>query len=116
MNAVDESDKYDRQYFVSELDVRESGSFKHYTCRFSEYPKWEPGESGNVEIRFCRFRENETNIASLAIDGQDIKTTLRLGYLSEFERFVTNLYLNGTKVVMDADVVDSINDSSYVDY
>lgn len=116
MNAVDESEKYDRQYFVSELDVRESGLFTHYTCRFSEYSEWEPGESGNVEIRFCCYRENETNIVSLAIDGRDMKTALKLGCLTNFERFVTNLYLNGTKVVMDADYVDDINDNSYIDY
>lgn len=116
MSAVDESEKYERQYFVSELDVSESGMFRHYTCRFSEYPEWEPGESGNVEIRFCCYREKNTSIGSLTIDGRDMKSSLKLGYLSEFERFVTNLYFNGNEIVMDADVVDDINDNAYIDY
>lgn len=116
MNSVDESDKYDRQYFVSELNVRESGAFTHYTCRFSEYADWEPGESGNIEIRFCSYREKASNIALLEIDGRNIKDTLKLGNLSVFERYVTNLYFNGTEVVMDADVVDDINDNAYIDY
>lgn len=116
MNAVDERDKYDRQNFVSELDIRENGVFTHYNCRFSEYSEWEPGEVGNVEIHFCCYREDETEVAWLRIDGSNIENTLRLGTLTEFERYVTNLYFNHTKVVIDAEMVDQINDCSYVDY
>ena len=116
MSTVGERDKYNRQHFVSELNVRENGAFTHYTCRFSEEADWEPGNSGNVEIRFCQYREDATNIGSLSIDGYSMENKLRLGFLTEFERFVTNLYFNSTKIVMDVETVNSINDNSYVDY
>lgn len=116
MEHVDASDKYERQNFVSRLDVRESGCFTCYTCKFSEQSEWDPEDSDSIEIRFSRYREDKTRVGSITIGRYDVKNSLRLGYMSEFERFVTNLYFNGNEIEMDVEEVDATNDDSYIDY
>lgn len=114
---TEESDKYERQKFVSELNVRESGAFTWYTCIFSGRPLDNSGyykEKPDIEFTISKYRDDETStISGCYINGHCMKDSFKVGYLSDFEAFILNLYYNGTKIIVDADNVD--DDDCYFD-
>lgn len=67
---------------------------------------------GEIEIRFCVYGEKQTaTISSLYLNSHNLKDTLKIGTLSAFEAFVTNLYYNSTEITLDTDEVD--DDTSF---
>lgn len=120
LENTDDSDKYSRERFTSELCINESGAFTHYDCYFSE-EHIEIGtylsttEDADIRISFCTYnREESTSIARLYLNGHDISNTLRIGAMTSFEAFLVNLFYNKTKIVMDVDDVDD-NDHFDID-
>ena len=112
LEHTDDSDKYSRERFTSHLSIKESGSFTHYDCYFSE-EHIEIGsylsttEDADIQISICTYRNEEsTTIARLYLNGHDISNTLRIGTMTSFEAFLVNLFYNKTKIVMDVDAVD----------
>ena len=113
LEHTDESDKYSRGRFTSELCIKESGAFTHYDCYFSE-EHIEIGtylsttEDADIRISICTYYHNEesTTIGRLYLSGHDISSTLRIGCLTSFEAFLVNLFYNKTKIIMDVDDVD----------
>lgn len=116
LENTEESEKYDRQEYTGELEASLDGAFTHYVCRFADRPLGKAylggKERGDIEIRFCVYGDKKVkNISSLYIDGHNMKDTLKIGTLSDFEAFVVNLYYNGTEIILDADDVD--DDTSF---
>ena len=116
LENTEESEKYDRQEYTGELETSLDGAFTHYVCRFADRPLGKAylggKERGDIEIRFCVYGDKKVkNISSLYIDGHNMKDTLKIGTLSDFEAFVVNLYYNGTEIILDADDVD--DDTSF---
>lgn len=112
LEHTDDSDKYSRERFTSKLCIKESGAFTHYDCYFSE-EHIEIGsylsttEDADIRISIVTYHNEEsTTIGRLYLNGHDISTTLRIGYLTSFEAFLVNLFYNKTKIVMDVDAVD----------
>lgn len=112
LNHADTDEKYSRERFTSHLAVNESGLFTHYNCYFSE-EHIELGtylsctEDADIKISFCTYRQEEsTTISRVYLNGHDISNTLCIGYLSEFEAFIVNLFYNKTKILLDVDAVD----------
>ena len=119
MDSTDDSQKYDRQEFTMELEenLGYSGNFTHYTCKFSPEPDYDPDDSDSIEIRFCQYKDEPCNISSLTMGGLDMSKTLSIGYLDPFDQFLANLFLNKTKIIMDADdAADAADDKAYIDY
>lgn len=116
METVDADDKYDRGHFTSQLDIREDGpSFTFYTCRFSPFSEWESGADETVELKICQYKDHLSDIAHLMIGGTNMKDALRMGHFDAFERYVLNLFLNETELIIDADEVESCINNSYYD-
>lgn len=120
LEHTDDSDKYSRERFTSELCIKESGAFTHYDCYFSE-EHIEIGsylsttEDADIQISFCTYnREESTSIGRLFLNGHDISNTLRIGHMTDFEAFLVNLFYNKTKIIMDVDDVDD-NDHFDID-
>lgn len=120
LENTDESEKYERQEYTADLEVKENGNFTHYTCRFADHPL-ESGyfggkERGEIEVRFCVYGEKKTStVSSLYLNSHDLKNTLKTGNLSTFEAFVANLYYNSTEILLDVEEVD--DDTSFdIDY
>lgn len=110
---TDESEKYERQEFTSDFEVREDGNFKHYKLRFADHPL-DSYESADVEITFCVWRDKKKNsISRLYLNGHDLSQSLRVGTLSTFEAFVANLYYNKTEIELDDSNVYAENDNSF---
>ena len=110
---TDESEKYERQEFTSDFEVREDGNFKHYKLRFADHPL-DSYESADVEITFCVWRDKKKNsISRLYLNGHDLSQSLRIGTLSTFEAFVANLYYNKTEIELDDSNVYAENDNSF---
>lgn len=111
LENTDEAEKYEREEYTADLDIKQDGNFTHYTCRFADHPL-EDGylggkERGEIEIRFCVYGEKQVaTISSLYLNGHNLKDTLKIGTLSTFEAFVANLYYNGTEIALDTDEVD----------
>lgn len=102
--TTEDSEKYDRQEFTADLEVSESGCFTSYRITFAD----EPAESRHnwdkpdIQIRFFVYQDKEADsIASLWLRGQNVKETVALGYLTEFEAFLVNLYYNNTPIILD---------------
>lgn len=116
LDNTDESEKYEREEYTADLEIKQDGNFTHYTCRFADHPL-ENGylggkERGEIEIRFCVYGEKQTaTISNLYLNSHNLKDTLKIGTLSTFEAFITNLYYNGTEIVLDTDEVD--DDTSF---
>ena len=120
LEHTDDSDKYSRERFTSELCIKESGAFTHYDCYFSE-EHIEFGsyisttEDADIRISICTYRNEESaRIARLYLNGHDISNTLRIGYMTSFEAFLVNLFYNQTQIIMDTDDVDD-NDHFDID-
>lgn len=111
LDNTEESDKYERGEFTHELETKEDGNWTRYICRFADHKLENVGfslqEDPDIEIQFSCYRKDaECAIGMLYIDGHYMKDSFKLGYLTEFESFVLNLYYNGTKILMDADDVE----------
>lgn len=118
LENTDEAEKYERGEFTADLEVEESGSFTHYMCRFADRPLgigYLGGkEHGDIEIRFCVYgNEERATISNLYLNGRDLKNSLKIGTLSTFEAFVTNLYYNSTEIELDTGNVAADNDTSF---
>ena len=107
---VDDDEKQDREMFTASIEVRKEALFTYYVCRFADHQLdgyLSYREDPDVELRFCVHRNETTSrIGSVYLDGHSLQDTLRIGYLSEFEAFVTNLYYNGTKIIIDPENVE----------
>ena len=115
---TDEAEKHEHGEFTADLEVSVSGGFTHYVCRFADRPLKDGylggKERGEVEVRFCVFGEKKKdNISSVYLNGHDLKNTLKIGTLTTFEAFVSNLYYNGTEVELDTSNVYADNDTSF---
>lgn len=120
LENTDESEKYELQEYTADLEVKKDGNFTHYTCRFADHPL-ESGyfgskERGEIEVRFYVYGEKKTStISSVYINNHDLKNTLKIVTLSDFEAFIVNLYYNSTEILLDVDEVD--DDTSFdIDY
>lgn len=120
LEHTDDSDKYSRERFTSELCIKESGAFTHYDCYFSE-EHIEIGsylsttDDADIRISITTYHNEESaTISRLYLNGHDISTTLRIGCMTSFEAFLVNLFYNKTKIVMDVDAVDD-DDSFDID-
>lgn len=104
-NTTDDSDKYERQRFTADLEVTERGCFTTYTINFADEPmenksSWD--NKADISIRFYVYQDKEADsISSLWLRGINVKETVALGYLTEFEAFLVNLYYNNTKIILD---------------
>lgn len=110
LEHTEESDKYERGKFTHVLEVEEDGAFAHYSCKFADHTLENYGyskESPDIEVRFCRYRENkECNISTLYLNGHYMKDSFKVGHLTDFEAFILNLYYNETKIILDEEDVD----------
>lgn len=110
---TDTDDQYKYEQFTCSLEQHESGSFQHLTCKFADHPLSETvyeKERGEIEIRFCRYKnEEKVRISTLWLNDHDLKNSIRIGTLSSFEAFISNLYYNETEVEMDVENVDEDN-------
>ncbi len=120
LENTDESEKYERQEYAADLEVKEDGNFTLYTCSFADHPlesEYFGGkERGEIEVRFCVYGKKKTStISSLYLNSHNLKDTLKIGTLSTFEAFVANLYYNSTEILLDVEEVD--DDTSFdIDY
>lgn len=113
LEHTDESEKYERQEFTSDFEVREDGNFKHYKIRFADHPL-ENYENADIEIAFCVWGDTKKHdITRLYLNGHDLSQSLRIGTLSTFEAFVANLYYNRTEIELDDSNVYAENDNSF---
>lgn len=112
LENTEDAEKYERQTFTASLEVTEDGHSTKYICRFADHPLEGVGfslrEDPEVQINFWVWgRKDRDKITRLYLNGHDVKDTLKLGALTEFEAFVVNLYYNGTEIELDAgDVPD----------
>ena len=103
---VDECEWYERKKFTAELvEHQTSRYFGHYTCRFAEEPI-DADEDPDVSVVVREGGFGVFKITSLFLNGHDLKNTLHIGTLTEFEAFVANLFYNGTQIIMDVDDID----------
>jgi hypothetical protein len=106
---TDESDKYDRQEFVCNLDTKEDGSFTIYTITFND-EKISNYESPEIKFIICAYGKKEKDsISSLYLDGENVKGKFKLGRLSKVQSLLANLYFNETEIILDIDDVDDDN-------
>lgn len=117
---TEEQEKYDRQYYTGSLDV-EKGSFggEFIICRFADHQIEKTftrlSEDPEIEIKIYRLHsEKSKRISSLRFSGRDMNNTLRIGFLTDFEQFILNLYYNETPILLDVDDVDD-SDSFDID-
>lgn len=104
--SVDFDDQRTREYYTGGLEVRDDGNWVRYICRFAEKPDQE--KSPDVLISFFKYSQDETaKISSLYLDGHNMACTAKIGYLTEFEAFVANLYFSGTEIELDAESVET---------
>lgn len=105
---TDESDKYERQKFVCDLQTKEDGSFTIYTITFND----EKTDYEDPEIKFIIYaygKKEKDTISSLYLDGESVKGKFKLGRLSEIQSLLANLYFNETEIVLDIDNIDDDN-------
>ena len=106
---TEESDKYERQHFTCELEVKEDGKFTHYTATFSS-EEIKGYEDPEIKFTICTYgEEEECNISSLYLDGSNMKGSFKLGRLDEVQSLLANLYFNETKIILDVGSVDDDN-------
>lgn len=122
LKNTEESEKYERQRFTSQLDVQEDGNFTHYICAFADRPlNRSDVRSGydcvDIVLKFCVYgEEGQTAISRIFLNDQDLSKSLRIGTLTEFEAFVVNLYYNKTEIILDAETVeDELDDHFDID-
>lgn len=110
LEHTDESDKYERKKFTHVLEVEESGSFTHYSCKFADHTLsngFGLKEDPDIDVRFTRYRdEKETSISMLYLNGHYMKDSFKVSRLTDFEAFILNLYYNKTKIILDEEDVD----------
>ena len=118
---TEEAEKYDREYFTGTLDVAPgSYSGQIITARFADHQikekcRGQLEEDPEVEIKIVTFGDKKHSISQLYMDGHNMENTMRIGYLSEFQQYILNLYFNMTPIVLDVDQVDD-SDRFDVDY
>lgn len=110
--TVEESDKWDRQSFTCNFEIKEDGNFTHYKIKLSE-EQLNSYSDANIEFSFCTYMDKEkSNISTLYFDGRKIGESLRLGTLTPVESLLANLYYNKTEIILD---IDDVDDSDYYD-
>lgn len=110
---TDEGDKYERQHFTCELDESDDGHWKKLICRFADKPLENTAlykERGEIEVRFFVFGDKQkSSISSLWINSRDMKSSIKIGSLTDFEAFLVSLYYNQTEIELDTNDVDEDN-------
>lgn len=111
LENTDDDEKYEREQFTHVLEVKEDGAWTRYVCKFADHVLEHRGygsEDPEVEIRFSAYGSDKEkcSITSLYIDGHSMKDSFKVGYLTDFEAFILNLYYNGTKIILNAKDVD----------
>lgn len=113
---TDESDKWEKRNFHCEIDTeeREYGTF--YTCTFADHQlESRISRREDPDIKLVIYARNGSTTASIAhlyLDGHYMKECYKIGYMTDFEAFVCNLFFNETEIILDPDQVD---DSDWFD-
>lgn len=101
--TTDEEDKYAREKFTADLDVDTDGVFTRYRIRFADellQNKWD--HKPDIILQFYVYGDKkEDTISSLWFDGENVRESVKMGYLSEFKAFLVNLFYNDTKILLD---------------
>lgn len=110
---TEESEKYERQKFTHDLEVKEEGSWKRYTCKFADHTLESYGysyakEKPDIEIHLSTFgnARKTSTITTCYLDGRHMNDSFKVGRLTDFEAFILNLYYNGTEIILDEEDVD----------
>jgi hypothetical protein len=100
---TDYEDQYDRQTFTADLDIDEDGVFTRYRIRFADEPLKDKGDHRpDITIGFYVYGDKEKDtISSLWLNDKNVRETVALGHLSEFEAFLVNLFYNNTEILLD---------------
>ena len=110
---TDEAEKYEYQHFTCELEVTEDGPWKKIVCRFADKPIEKTAlykERGGIEVRFFVYGNKEKDsISSLWLNNKDLKSSVKIGTLTDFEAFLVSLYYNQTEIEIDEADVDEDN-------
>lgn len=111
LEHTDESDKYERQEFTHELDVQKDGLWTRYTCKFADHTLEDytfSKEKPEIEVHLSTYGSNRetSKITTLYLDGRHMNESFKVGYLTDFEAFILNLYYNGTEIILDAEAVE----------
>ncbi len=106
---TDESDKWERREFVCALEEKEEGGFHHYKVRFNS-ERLDRYDAAEIEFSFCTYGEKEkAEISRLKLDGDDSGEAFKLGYLTEVQSLLANLYFNKTEIILDIGGIDDDN-------
>nr|WP_319488584.1 hypothetical protein [uncultured Caproiciproducens sp.] len=106
---VDESDKYDRQHFVCDIETKEDGSFTWYYIKFNDKES-ESYEEPQIKFTLLDYREKgKSTISSLELDGENVKGKFKLGRLDPVQSLLANLYFNESEIILDVDDIDDDN-------
>lgn len=100
---TDPEDKYDRRTFTADLDIDADGVFTRYRIRFADEPLEDKRDhKPDINVQFYVYGDKEKDtISSLWLDGKNVRETVALGYLTEFEAFLVNLFYNNTEILLD---------------
>ena len=113
LEHTDAAEKYKHGEYTCDLEVEEDGAFTNYTCRFADHPlerSYYSKEKGDIEVKIYVYRENKTaRISRVYLNGHSLSDSFKIGYLTNFEAFIVNLYFNETEIVIDPDDVDTDN-------
>ena len=118
LEATDYEDKCERETFTMDLEIKRDGGFAWYTCRFADRPIEYSTYGGrddkpDIEMRLLAWedsRKNTETINSLYINGHELRETIKIGVLSDFEAFLVNLYYTETPIILDPEDVPDNND------
>lgn len=110
---TDDEDKYERQHFTCELDESDDGNWRKLICRFADKPLENSTlykERGEIEVRFFVFGgKQKSSISSLWLNNRNLKSSIKIGSLTDFEAFLVSLFYNQTEIELDTDDVDEDN-------
>ena len=107
----------DRETFTMDLEIKRDGGFTWYTCRFAdrpiEYSVYGSRENPDIEMQLLAWEnKKEGAINHLYINGHELKETIKIGVLSDFEAFLVNLYYTETPIILDP---EDVPDNNYFD-
>lgn len=117
LEATDYEEKCERETFTMDLEIRRENGWAWYTCRFAdrpiEYSVYGSRERPDIEMRICVWEDSNKKaetISGLYINGHELRETIKIGVLSDFEAFLVNLYYTETPIILDPEDVPDDND------
>ena len=110
---TEESEQYEYERFTCELEENEDGHWTTFICRFSDHPIERTSyykERPEIEIRILSYGgKKQAKLSSVFLNNHNLKDTVKVGTLTDFEAFIVNLYYNETEIELDVDNVDQDN-------